>query len=57
MYKLVKPDGQLVPIYVSEVDHTAIKIHLMTDTSLSRWMKRTEFRIQDDLLLLKTNDA
>ncbi len=57
MYKLVKPDGQVVPVIVSEEDPRSIKIHLAADVSLCRWMKKTEFIVRDDLLLLKTKDA
>jgi hypothetical protein len=57
MYKIVKPSGEMVPVYITEEDSHSIKIHLATDVSLCRWIKKTEFIVRDDLLLLKTKDA
>jgi hypothetical protein len=57
MYKIVKPNGDMIPVIISEQDSRSIKIHLATDVSLCRWMKKNEFIIRDDLLLLKTTDA
>lgn len=53
MYKIVKPDGQIVPVYITDEDSQSIRIHLVTDVSLCRWMKKTEYQIRDDLLLIK----
>lgn len=53
MYKIVKPNGTVIPVYITDEDSHSIKIHLVTDVSLCRWMKRSEYHIRDDLILIK----
>lgn len=51
IYFLVKPDGTKVPIVVLEKDDRSIKIsNLEGDT---RWIKFTDFSLNENLILIK----